>query len=208
MLLIRHARTAWNAERRFLGRTDIPLDPLGEAQADALAARLASVPLARVYTSPLARARETARRLGEPVTCPGLIEMDMGELEGLGGEEVQARFPGVLRQWREDPLAIRPPGGETIAATQARLLGAFAEIVRGHRAGETVAVVTHQIALATLLCGLVGDPLSAFRRYLHRNTGVSTLVWDGGARLRTFDDAAHLEALGGDPTPPLNRTAR
>lgn len=208
VLLVRHARTAWNAERRFLGRTDVPLDPLGEAQADALARRLAPIPLAGVYTSPLARARETARRLGEPVACPALTEMDMGELEGLGGEEVQARFPGVLRQWRDDPLAIRPPGGETIAATQARLLEAFAVIVRGHQPGEAVALVTHQIALATLLCGLLGDPLSEFRRYLHRNTGFSTLAWTGRAELLTFDDAAHLEALGGDPTPPLNRTAR
>lgn len=203
--LVRHARTAWNAERRFLGRTDVPLDDLGREQAAALALRFREVPLDAVYASPLARARETAAALGEPIVCPGLVEMDMGELEGLPGDEVLARYPEVLRLWRDDPLHVALPGGETLPGTAARVRAAFDRVVARHGPGATVAVVTHQIALATLICGLLDRPLGQFRTYMHRNTGFTTLRWGPPAELVTLDDAAHLDPLGGDVTTPAAR---
>lgn len=196
VLLVRHARTAWNVERRFLGRTDVPLDEAGELQAEALGRRLEGIPLAGVYTSPLRRALDTARRLGAPRPVDALAEMDMGALEGLGPEELHAAFPDLLRRWREDPERIEAPGGETLAGAQARVLAGFRDLVAPHAPGETIVLVTHQIALAALLAGLLGAPIGDYRRYMHRNTGVSTGRWGPRFELQSFDDADHLAALG------------
>lgn len=191
LLLIRHGQTAWNAERRFLGRTDLALDDVGRAQAARLGARLAGQ-VDRVWSSPLLRARETAGVVGVPSIDDDLTEMDMGELEGLLGHEVEARFPGLMTAWRDHPEAIVTPGGETLAAVEARGLAAITRIAATVRPGERVAVVTHQLLLATAICRLQGVSRAEYRRFMHRNTGITTL---DAATLRpmTVDDAGHLE---------------
>jgi len=196
VLLVRHGQTAWNVERRFLGRTDVPLDELGRAQAARLGARLRPLAPLPVYASPLRRARETAETVGPARLVPGLAEMDMGELEGLSGSECLARYPAVLVAWREDPSSTEIPGGETLAQVQARAVPAFRELVAAHRPGEQLLVVTHQLTLATLLCDLTGRPLSEFRTWSHRNTGLSVVhLRATGAEVVVLDDASHLEGM-------------
>ncbi|MDP2313742.1 MAG: histidine phosphatase family protein [Pseudomonadota bacterium] len=192
LLLIRHGQTSWNVERRFLGRTDIPLDAVGIEQAARLGRRLAGTPLAALWTSPLARARQTAAALGEAQAEEGLVEMDMGDLEGLAGREFAERYPDLVVAWRDEPAAVRLPGGEVLADVQARGVGALARIAATVRPGETVAVVTHQLVLATVVCHHSGAPLAAFRTFMHRNTGITTLELGPAPRIVTFDDAAHL----------------
>src|SRR5690606_27549059 len=81
LALVRHGRTAWNAERRFLGKSDIPLDEEGEAEVARLAAACAGR-FAQVVSSPLARARQTAATLAPSVAIhAGLSELDQGALE-------------------------------------------------------------------------------------------------------------------------------
>jgi probable phosphoglycerate mutase len=193
LLLVRHGQTAWNQERRFLGRTDIPLDATGRAQAARLAARLSTTPLAAVWSSPLSRARETAAALGAPHLDPDLVELDMGDLEGLPAAEFPARFPTVAQQWRDTPHAITLPGGERLVDVQARGLAALGRIGDHVGPGDTVAVVTHQLLLAAVVCTLSGRPLAEFRSYMHRNTGFTTIELGGVPRVLSVDDAAHLE---------------
>ncbi|MFN7144504.1 MAG: histidine phosphatase family protein, partial [Myxococcota bacterium] len=149
-------------------------------------------------SSPLARARQTAAPLGG--TCPiavgvdeALVEIHMGELEGLSGADFAARWPEIAAAWRAEPHAVSLPGGERIAEVQARGVEAFARIARTVGPGETVVVVTHQILLATLVCHLRGSPICDFRTYMHRNTGVTTVELGETPRVVTFDDATHLE---------------
>lgn len=177
LLLVRHGRTAWNVERRVLGRTDLPLDEVGLEQAAALPARIGAVD--RVWSSPLLRARQTAQVLGEPALEPGLQEMDQGELEGLYGEEMAARHGELLRRWREDPTGVRLPGGEAMEEVQARAIAALYRIADESPPGATVAVVTHQIVLGTICCALAGEGLVAWTRYSHHNCGWSEVVVDG-----------------------------
>ncbi len=194
MLLIRHGQTSWNIERRFLGRTDIPLDAIGLDQAARLGRRLAGTPLAAVWTSPLSRARQTAAPLGGDARLEeGLVEMDMGELEGLSGSVFQQRYPDLVVAWRDEPHAVRLPGGEVLADVQARGLDALRRIAATVAPGETVAVVTHQLVLATVVCHHQGAPLGAFRTYMHRNTGITTLDLDAPSGVLVFDDASHLD---------------
>ena len=196
LLLIRHGQTAWNVERRFLGRTDLPLDAVGEAQATRLGLRLAATPLAGVWSSPLTRARQTAAPLpggAAPRVHPGLVEIDMGRLEGLSGTEFLAEWPDVAAAWRDHPHAVELPGGERLADVQTRALAALAVVAADVAPGQTVAVVTHQLVLATLVCHYNGAPLATFRTYMHRNTGITTLEFGDAARVVAFDDAAHLD---------------
>lgn len=181
LLLIRHGQTAWNADRRVLGRTDLPLDEVGLGQAAALAGVLG--PVHTLWSSPLSRARQTAAAL-HPSCAPApaavdddLTEMDQGELDGCGEAELRARFGSILSRWRDDPADLRLPGGETMSEVQVRGLRALGRIAAASAPGSRVAVVTHQLVLSSVLCALRGEPLSAWRTHNHLNTAWTEVVW-------------------------------
>lgn len=166
----------------MLGRTDLELDEEGRAQAAALPARLG--PVDAVWASPLARATGTAAALGLPVrTDPDLVEMDQGEMEGLTGPELAARFGELVARWRRDPAGIRLPGGESFEEVQARAYAALGRIAAAQHPGERVAVVTHQLVISFLCCGLAGAPASDWRRFGHLNCGWAEVDATPGLRL-------------------------
>ena len=144
LLVIRHAATGWNADKRIQGRADIPLGETGRAQA-----RAARLPrgwdAARCLSSPLSRALDTARLLGlDPHLEPRLIEMDWGEWEGRRLAEVRAELGSAMAENEERGLDFRPPGGESPREVQIRLRSLLAEI-----AGPTI-FVTHKGVLRAL----------------------------------------------------------
>lgn len=89
IILVRHGQTKWNVVERFRGRSDIPLDETGLAQAEALGLRVPrNFKPDAIYTSPLTRARQTAeaiaKRCGIPCRDhPGLVDIDYGQWQGL-----------------------------------------------------------------------------------------------------------------------------
>lgn len=184
LLLIRHGETDHNAGQIALGREDVPLNERGRAQAQALAADLAANRtdgvIAAVYSSPLQRALSTAQPLAQALdlevqTEDELIEMDVGEAEGLTFAELQERFPDFLRAWRSDQVADVPmPGGESLRQVQERAWGAV-ESLRERHDNETVAVVSHNFVILTLLCRALDLPLARFRRLKHDLAAVSIL---------------------------------
>ena len=102
MLLVRHAETDWNRERRFQGGRDVPLSATGREQAESAARLLAATPLAAVWSSPLARARDTAAIIAAPhglevQETAAFREMGFGEWEGLTHDEVRERFADAHR---------------------------------------------------------------------------------------------------------------
>src|SRR5438309_4580604 len=131
LLLVRHGETDWNAERRWQGHADVPLNERGREQAQRLADSLPVDAVDAIYASDLARARETAEilgaRLGRPVVVdPDLREIDVGSREGLTGEEV----------------GDRPWDGEAHENHGDRILRAVRTIAERHP-GQRVAVVSH-----------------------------------------------------------------
>lgn len=196
LLLIRHGQTAWNIQRRMLGRTDIPLDDEGLAQAARLGARLLDQPPTVVYSSPMLRARQTAAAI--PVFRPGLHdalglqELDVGDLEGLTGPEMDVRFPGVMQTWLTDPLAFRPPGGETLVEAEARAWAGLQALVAHQSDTPTVAVVTHQVVLGLLLCRISGRSIGEFRSFFHKNTAITEVAWSDTPQILRLADADHL----------------
>lgn len=196
LALVRHGQTAWNRERRFLGCTDLPLDDEGRAQVAALGRGL-GCRFARVYSSPLSRAVETARALdADPHPVDDLREMAQGELEGLDRDAAIARFPRFFEAWQRDPVHVPAPGGESLAACRDRARVALDAIAARHRPGELVAVVSHQMVIAALSCTIAGEPLARWREHGIPNASITVLAWDG-YRYR-------LAARGWTPTTALS----
>jgi broad specificity phosphatase PhoE len=158
VLLARHGETDWNRERRWQGQTDTPLNDTGRRQAEELAVALDGEPIAAIYASDLARARETAEivaaRLELPVRAdPRLREVDVGDWAGL---------PVDLRE-DERPLDVfAADRHDAFAEMVERVTAALREIARAHD-GERVLIVTHggPIAAAWLASGgaLGGRPV-------------------------------------------------
>jgi broad specificity phosphatase PhoE len=156
-LLIRHAQSQLNAEGRWQGWTDAPLSAAGVAQARALARELAREPLGALVASPLARALETARILGEPHGMapeldPDLRELDLGEWGGLTRAEIAGRWPEALARFDGGDPDARPAGGESRRELGRRVGRAAAALARRH-AGCRIALVTHLGVIAALLPG-------------------------------------------------------
>ncbi len=199
LYLIRHGRSALNAQKRIQGWLDPPLDEAGRAQAEAVARRLAGRPVEAVYSSDLRRAQETARAvadlLGRPLILdPRLRERDPGPISGLTVEEIRQRFPEVVRAWEADLADF--PGAEPSLAFWGRVTAAFADIIATHPEGE-VAVVTHGGTLTVYLASLLGlSP--GWRIPLRLDNGSLSVVEmeDGRPRIRAVNDCCHLEGVG------------
>ncbi len=130
ILLIRHAQSTWNADGRWQGHADPPLSALGRAQAEALAARLATTPFDLVVASDLRRAFETARIVAgqrglAPTSDPRFRELDLGEWTGLRREQVAERWPAEYARFESGVADARPVGGESRRELGGRALAAL-----------------------------------------------------------------------------------
>ncbi|HEX5493870.1 MAG TPA: bifunctional RNase H/acid phosphatase [Mycobacteriales bacterium] len=198
MLLLRHGQTAYSAERRFLGRADLPLTEQGEEQARASAARMAVQPdVVAVVTSPLLRTRRTAERvaaaLGVPLRCDAdLVETDFGAWEGHTFAEIQQRWPAELAGWLDSP-DVAPPGGESFTAVGRRVRRARDRVIAAHP-GRTVVVVSHVTPIKTLLRVALDAPPSTLYRLFLDVASLSIVDWhaDGPATVRLVNDTSHL----------------
>lgn len=163
LILIRHGETDWNVEGRYQGQSDVPLNAHGREQAARLAEALREADIRAVYSSDLARARETAEALARATGLTvhpdrRLREIDQGEWEGMLFADIQARYAREFERRRADPLSVAPPGGETVGQVRQRVLAAVEDILRRHPA-ETVAVISHGLALAIVRAEYQGHPI-------------------------------------------------
>jgi probable phosphoglycerate mutase len=145
--MIRHGETAWNAEGRVQGQTDVPLSAVGEAQARAVRDALADARFIALYSSDLSRVRQTAApaaaRLGLPVRLePGLRERHYGKFETLTYVEARERLPEDYARFKSKDPDYDFGNGESLRAFYARAVACVAGIAARH-AGETILVFTH-----------------------------------------------------------------
>lgn len=197
--LLRHGETAHNRDGMGLGRTDAPLTPLGVAQARALAGRLVPESLDAIFSSPLSRAADLAGfvALGRGVGVTPrdeLIEMDVGETEGLAFPVMRERYADFLKRWATEDTSVRMPGGESIDDVSARLAPFVAELKA--MPYERVAVVSHNFITKLLVCHFIGLPPSGFRSLGADLASLSTIFIDGN-RLSVvrLNDTCHLHNL-------------
>jgi len=155
-VLWRHGQTTWNAERRFQGQTDIPLDETGEAQAEYAARRLATLRPSAIFASDLSRALQTAAplaRLTGLQVAPDkqLRERSGGDWEGLSDQEIRDRYPAERATWN-------PPNGEPTAVVAERVGAALARITGTLDDGQLAVVVSHGAALRLGMERVLGLP--------------------------------------------------
>jgi len=159
----RHGRTSWNAEQRFQGQTDIPLDEVGVSQAERAAGMLASLRPCRIICSDLQRAQRTAeplaRILGLPVLLDeGLRETFAGEWEGLQRPELEAGYGDLLQRWSAQ-ADVRPGvTGETRMEVAERVVLAVEQGLEQVPPGGALMVVTHGGAARAGIGAILGLP--------------------------------------------------
>lgn len=199
LLLVRHGQTDWNAQARWQGQQDVPLNRLGRAQATALAARLAGWPIHAIYSSDLRRAGETAEILAaalslKPVYEAAWRERAAGVFEGMTGAELREKYPEAWAALQQGE--IRPKNGEAPEQLQTRIVDAYQRILARHP-DQTILIVSHGGALHALLSHVLELSVSqVYRLSLSGNTGLTRLdLTPRGPRLTLLNDTAHLEAL-------------
>ena len=163
IFLLRHGAIDNPLPRRFLGRTDLPLNADGVRQARDLGRWLGAISFRRVCASPLSRAVETAALVsGRPAAAieriDALVEIDLGAWEGLSLAEVQARFPGAYEERGQDLAAYRTPGGESFSEVADRACPALADLARDMPG--PLLVVAHMGVNRAVLSRLLGRPLA------------------------------------------------
>jgi glucosyl-3-phosphoglycerate phosphatase len=162
LVLLRHGRTQWNKVGRAQGHADISLDAVGRAQAKRAAKRLAAYEPAFVWSSDLARARETADELAavtgvEVVIDQRLREYDVGERQGLTFEQFEQRFPEVFARYRAgDGIAVS--GAEDHAEVAERMSAVFTAAADALGEHDTGVIVGHGASLRTGLLAFFGIP--------------------------------------------------
>ncbi len=161
VVLWRHGQTIWNAEHRYQGHADIPLDETGLAQAQRASRLLAALGPQAIVASDLSRAMETAQVLADLSGIPlrqdkRLRERSGGDWEGLTNDDIRDRYPEQWARWD-------PPGGESEPSVGDRFAAAVTDAVGILPAGGTLVIASHGSAIRAGLGRLLGLPQAAWR---------------------------------------------
>ncbi|GAC1319974.1 MAG: histidine phosphatase family protein [Collimonas sp.] len=216
ILLIRHGETDWNLERRLQGHLDIRLNPVGQRQAEALAASLEDVALDAIFSSDLQRAQQTAAPLAASRSmklqlAAGLRERCYGALEGLLYPEAAERLPEAYAALMARDIDVRYPAGRHVAETMrefsARVIATFTTLITlrnvlGSGDLRRIAIVTHGGVLDCIYRFAHKLPLDQPRSCDIFNASINRLSWNPEwpqpLRVDGWADVAHLETLSLD----------
>lgn len=193
IILVRHGRTALNAQGRMQGRLDEPLDEVGLRQAEALGAYLSAElgPDDLIVSSPLQRARRTAAAIAngrEVRVDERWIELAYGEFDG----RLQSDIPtDTWNRWRSDDT-FAPPGGESLVEVATRVVAAC-EHWRREAAGRRVVIVSHVSPIKAAIVWALGADTSLSWRMRLDTAAVSRLaVAADTTSLTSFNETHHL----------------
>jgi alpha-ribazole phosphatase len=178
--LIRHGEPEEHARNKCYGSLDVGLSAAGREQMAQVAAYLRDEPIAATYTSPRTRAREGAETLSRSVeVIEDLREIDFGDFEGLGYDEIAVRYPQLYAAWMETPTEIRFPNGESFPEMRSRVLKAF-ESIRRENENQTVAIVSHGGVNRILLSWALEMPDHCLFRLAQGYAAINLLAFSDG----------------------------
>ena len=200
LLLVRHGQTAYNAEIRFMGQLDIPLDDTGRVQVQAVARRLRLEKPASLYSSGLSRAVETANAIRSALASPPELQIEprlteghFGEWQGRTYESLKIEEPETIARWKADRLGFSPPGSEALSDLANRVQAAYERILDENR-DQTAIVVAHGGSLQVMLALALGLPLEHYWQLWMSNASVSELrIDERGTILQLLNDISHLQ---------------
>jgi probable phosphoglycerate mutase len=204
LLLVRHGETTWNREGRYQGRTDVPLSDTGLAQARALGARLAGLPIAIAIASPLERTRRTATEiLGDRAvtleTDEALLEISHGQWEGQLASAIEISHAEMFGTWRVRPDRHVPagPGAETLGDVEERAWPVLVRTCARLSGDQTALLVAHDAVNRVLLCRVLGLPMTRVWTFRQSPAALNVLSGTSIAELQVvlLNDSEHVAPL-------------
>lgn len=201
LLLVRHGQTTANASGLFAGALDVPLDELGQHQARQLGEAFRSIPIDVLISSPLQRARETARPIAEvthlePVIEPGFAEINFGEAEGLTIFDIVQQWPDIIPLLMDiDDMTLTWPGGERRSEFHARVLSTILATIERYT-DKRVAAVCHGGVISSVMAHLEDGHRNDYKRYHVSNCSITQLEVRGDKTIvHSWDDVSHLNEV-------------
>ncbi|WP_196594039.1 alpha-ribazole phosphatase [Pectinatus sottacetonis] len=199
IILIRHGRTNWNIEGRFQGQSDIALIPEGIAQAKKLAENFPLTKLDAVYCSDLKRTRCTAEIIAKKFNLPltptkNLREMNFGQWEGMLFEDINKKWPNVIKNFFDDPLSVNIPEGESFPEVQHRAMQSLKKIIAANN-GKNVAIIAHGGVNRAILSSTVHIPLQYIWSISQSNTAYNIMSYNDKYDkfyIETINNTSHL----------------
>jgi len=188
--LVRHGQTDANLIGRYQGHLDLPLNETGREQVLVMGAQLCEELATRgiesvqaLYSSDLIRTRETAQAaadsLGmEVVPDARLREIHMGDWEGETFTAIHERIPELVERRYRDPMHVAPPNGETTFDVAKRMWPALDEYAARHQGDDPIVVVSHGMAIATVICRVRGMSLARVWEVVPGNAEVTMIEWE------------------------------
>lgn len=206
LYLVRHGITDWNSEKRIQGQVDIPLNETGRQLALKTARGLNEIPFSLCYSSPLARAKETAELiLGERdipvIEEPRIMEMAFGVYEGKCCSKEGWELPEEFHNFFDHPDRYRAPeGGEDFVDVKERTGEFLQDLCRNPLPEEThVLVVTHGAALAGILSNIKGTSLADYwGEGVHKNCAVTEVLIKEGIPVIVSENVVYYDGIA-DP---------
>ncbi|HEV7527079.1 MAG TPA: MSMEG_4193 family putative phosphomutase [Acidimicrobiia bacterium] len=205
LVLVRHAVTAHTGPLLSGRMPGIDLSEKGVGQADTTAQRLAKLPIAAVYASPIERTTQTAERIAahhalEVRALPGVVEADYGDW--TGGKIADLAKTDEWKVVQVAPSRARFPNGESITEMQARTVAALDEVVARHP-NETIVVVSHADPIKSAIAHYSGMHLDLFQRVHVSPASVTVFEFHPyGVMMVKCNDTGGLDDLLAEPDPP------
>lgn len=201
LVLVRHGHVEGIHPERFRGQIDLPLTPLGHEQAATTAKFIgANWRAGAVYTSPLARCRDTGAAIAatqglsiEPLQ--ELIDINYGKWQGRERTEVQKNEPELFHAWMTQPQLTVVEGADSLQDVQARLLKALWRMRQAHP-GETVVAVGHDSTNRVFLTLALDVPLSRYWHLQQDPCAINILRFEeSGCRVVAINQTSHLSGV-------------
>jgi len=209
LILVRHAVTAHTGPLLSGRMPGIDLSDKGVGQAEAAATRLAKLPIAAIYASPIERTTQTAQCIAahhalDVSPLPGVIEADYGDW--TGGKIADLAKTDEWKVVQAAPSRAVFPGGESLRAMQARMVDALDAVVAAHP-HETVVVVSHADPIKSAIAHYTGMHLDLFQRLHVSPASVTVLDFHAyGALLVKCNDTGGLADLVPEPATKTEAT--
>jgi broad specificity phosphatase PhoE len=208
IVLTRHGNVEGIKPERFRGREPLPLTKRGQAEAAAVAQRIAGVfRPSHIYTSPMERCIETATAIAKATgagakTCDDLNDIDYGAWQFKSFIEAKAQDPALFAAWFATPHLVRFPKGESLQDLVARTADALRMVLARHP-DETVVLVGHDSVNRALLLELLDQPLAAFWRVAQSPCCINEIdVTGGNICVWRINETQHLEAIAAEYDTP------
>jgi probable phosphoglycerate mutase len=195
--LARHGETIWNLEKRYQGSGDSPLTDLGKQQAHLLAGYLKNIHFDQIVSSPAGRAKQTAEilkgdRKQNIIINSGFAEINVGPWEGKYYYDTEIEQTELYQAFWNSPQLYKPDYGESFSEVGQRTFSALQELTKENQ-GKTILIVSHAIAIKSLLNKIEGRSLEDFWRIKMFQTSLSIIESiNGSIKVIQYGSTEHL----------------